>query len=156
MAGFVDGEGYVSITRQIRKNRPSPAYRAYVAVSNTDREVLTIFLRCYGGLLYQNHEKRRDVMGNMWSDAYTWYCPISSTKRLLLDLLPYLRIKQKQAMIVLEFIDNKKAFARGRRKGRGGSSPLLQEEILYRERLRRQVMLLNRKGKFARSNGGGG
>ena len=156
MADFVDGEGYVSIVRQIRKGRPSPAYRAYVPIANTNLEVLEVYLRYYGGKVYRRHDKRRDAMGRKWTDAFTWYCPISSTKQLLLDLRPYLRIKSKQAEIVLEFMDNKKAFARGKRRGKGGSSPLTQEETQFRERLRRQVMLLNRKGKFSRSNGGGG
>lgn len=155
MAGFLDGEGLVTIVRQIRKDRPSPAYRAYVSICNTDREVLSIFPKVYGGRVYQMHEKRRDLMGKKWADAFTWYCPMSSTKQLLLDLLPYLRLKNRQANLVLEFIDNKKAFARGKRKGRGGSSPLTEEEIMFRERLRRQVRLLNRKGKYARTEGGG-
>ena len=155
MAGFVDGEGLVTIMMQVRKNRPSPAYRACVTVTNTKREALTIFLTYYGGGIYQTHEKRRDRMGKNWADSYTWYCPVSSTKQLLQDLLPYLRLKNKQAILVLEFIGNKKAFARGKRMGRGGSSPLTKEEIAFRERLRRQVRLLNSKGKFARAEGGG-
>jgi hypothetical protein len=156
MAGFLDGEGYVSIVRQIRKDRPSPTYRAYVAVSNTVKDSLTVFLRYYGGAIYQSHDKRTDAAGIRWADAFKWYCPISSTKRLLLDLLPYLKIKNRQAIIVLEFIENKKGFARGKRKGRGGSSPLTRDEVEFRERLRRQVRLLNSKGKLARSGGGGG
>jgi len=155
MAGFTDGEGLVTITRQIRKDRPSPAYRAYVSISNTHRDVLMIFLRCYGGGIYTIHEKRRDAMGKNWADAYCWYCPISSTKQFLLDVLPYLRLKSRQANIVLQFIDKKRAFARGKRTGRGGSSPLTEEEISFRERLRSQVRSLNRKGRFARIHGGG-
>ena len=72
MAGFVDGEGLVTITKQVRKDRPSPAYRAYVSASNTDRDVLGIFLAYYGAKIYQMHEKRRDQMGNKWSDAFAW------------------------------------------------------------------------------------
>ena len=94
-------------------------------------------------------------MGKRWADAYHWYCPISSTEQLLLDLLPFLRLKTRQSSLVLEFIGKKKAFARGKRKGRGGSSPLTEEEIEFRERLRREVRLLNRKGKYARTEGGG-
>ena len=156
MAGFTDGEGLVTITRQVRKDRPSPAYRAYACITNTEREVLTTFLRYYGGAIYQRHDKRRDAMGIKWADAFTWYCPISSTRRFLLDIMPYLKLKRKQAELVVEFIENKRAFARGKRKGRGGSSPLNPEEIEFRERLRNQARLLNRKGKYSRSHGGGG
>ena len=155
MAGFVDGEGNVTIVRQVRKSRPSPAFRAYVKVDNTDPRALPIFVKFYGGRIYLKNENRRDLMGNKWADAYTWQCPVSSTRRLLLDLLPYLRLKNRQAEIVLRFIDKKNAFARGKRKGRGGSSPLTAEEVEFRERLRSEVRLLNSKGKFARMQGGG-
>ena len=155
MAGFMDGEGLITIGKQIRRNRPSPAFRAYAGACNTNRRVLEIFPEYYGGKIYRVNEKRTDEMGGKWADQYQWYCPISSTKRFLLDILPYLRLKKKQAILVLEFIQNKKAFARGKRMGRGGSSPLTQEEIDFRERLRRRVRLLNKKGKYARSGGGG-
>lgn len=155
MAGFVDGEGQVTITRQARKNRPSPAYRAYVVVTNTKREVLLTFPEHHGGKIYRTSEQRRDWKGKKWADAYAWYCPMAGSRRFLMDLLPFLKLKGVQARIVLAFIDNKKAFARGKRVGRGGSSPLTGQEIAFRERLRTQVMVLNSKGKFARSQGGG-
>lgn len=151
MAGFVDGEGYLTIMKQIRKHRPSPAYRAYIAISNTNRHAFNLFLNEYGGKTYVHYEKRLDKQGLKWSDAFTWYCPISSSKRFLEDILPYLRLKRRQAELILEFINNKKAFARGKREGRGGSSPLTSGEISYRESLRRAVSLLNEKGRYARS-----
>ena len=151
----MDGEGVVTIGKQIRKNRPSPTYRAFAGASNTSMGVLKIFPKYYGGKIYHINERRTDKAGEKWADQYQWYCPISSTRRFLLDILPYLRLKTRQANLVLEFIQNKNAFARGKRKGRGGSSPLTQQEIESRERLRRQVRLLNKKGKYARSGGDG-
>ena len=94
-------------------------------------------------------------MGIKWADGYVWQCPVSTTGQLLRDLLPFFRLKGKQARLVLEFIETKNAFARGKRSGRGGSSPLTEEEIAFREGLRRRVRLLNKKGKFARTEGGG-
>ena len=93
-------------------------------------------------------------MGKKRADAYAWYRPVPSTKRLLVDTAPYLKLKSEQALLVLESIDKKEASARGKRLGKG-SSPLTQEEIEFRERLRKQVRLLNRKGKYAREIGGG-
>ena len=151
----MDGEGHITIVKQVRLNRPSPAFRAYVGASNTNLQVLAVFVKFYEGKIYQAHERRRDLMGNKWADAYSWHCPISLTKRFLTDILPHLRLKTRQAEIVLEFIEKKRAFARGKRKGRGGSSPLTPAEIEFRERLRREVRILNTKGKFARANGGG-
>jgi hypothetical protein len=96
MAGFVDGEGTISINKQIRKHRPSPAYRAYVSVSNTDKNVLRIFAKNYGGNTYRNREHRKDQLGRNWSDLYRWQCPVSQTKRLLLDIQPYLRLRKNK------------------------------------------------------------
>ena len=151
MAGFVDGEGYLTIMKQVRKYRPSPAFRAYVAISNTNQDVLKLFLNEYGGKVYFHYEKRLDKQGLKWSDAFTWYCPVSSSKKFLEDVIPYLRLKRRQAELILDFIDNKNSFARGKRKGRGGSSPLTSEEISYREGLRRAVSQLNEKGRYARN-----
>ena len=150
MAGFLDGEGYISIVKQVRKYRPSPAYRPYVMVSNTHREALTPFLEEYGGAVYKTYEKRVDKSGLKWSDAYHWYCPVSSTKRLLLDTLRYFKLKRRQAELVLEFIEKRRTFARRNRNGKFGSAPFAKEEIEFRERLVVQVKALNSKGYFAR------
>ena len=150
MAGFLDGEGHLNIARQTRKQRPSPAYRPFVTVSNTRREVLTVFLNEYGGAIYKHYENRKDKTGLNWSDAYTWYCPISSVRRLLLDTLDYYRLKRGQAELILEFLDKRRPFARRRRDGRFGSAPFSKEEIAFREGLRERIHALNTKGFDAR------
>jgi hypothetical protein len=153
IAGFIDGEGCITIARQIRKNRPSPSYRSYITVSNTNRDSLEYLRGHYGGVLYERHEYRKDKRGKNWADAYDWYCPLRSATRLLTDILPYLRVKRQQAMLVLEFLATKKAFARNERRPsskRGGSAPLTGDEIAHRERLRLAVKRLNSKGQYAR------
>lgn len=42
-AGMVDGEGTVTIERQIRKDRPSPAFRPMINITNTNRNLVTPF-----------------------------------------------------------------------------------------------------------------
>ena len=151
MAGFIDGEGCLTIARQMRKGRPSPAYRVFITVSNTNRPCLEFFKTLYGGEIYNIHDRRKDKRGTNWAEAYDWYCPVSSSERLLCDLLPYLRLKQEQAKILLEFIRSKKGFARKTNAGRNtGSAPLTDEEINHREKLRVAVQLLNSKGTRAR------
>lgn len=149
MAGFLDGEGHLNIVKQVRRCRSSPAYRPYVSVSNTHSEVLTCFMNEYGGAIYKRYENRKDKSGLKWSDAYTWYCPISSTKRLLLDSLNYFKLKRGQGELILEFLDKRRTFARRQRDGRFGSAGFSEEEIAFRERLRMQVRALNSKGFYA-------
>lgn len=153
MAGFLDGEGCLTISKQVRKNRPSPAYRAAISVSNTDRRILQPFSKEYGGSIYNVHERRKDKRGLNWADAFDWCCPMSSSKRILSDLRPYLRLKSAQADIITDFIEKK--FPRKSLGVGKGSSPLSGEEIAYRERLRVSVHSLNKKGQDSRRQGGG-
>jgi hypothetical protein len=150
-AGIVDGEGCPTIARQIRKGRPSPAFRASVTVSNTDRRLLEPFLKMWEGGIYNGKESR-----NNWAPPYTWHCADRNVKPFLETILPYLRSKHQQAALILAFIVNKKRF---KRVGLGqgyGSAPLSREEIEFRENLWNQVRLLNSKGRFSRRSRGKG
>jgi hypothetical protein len=153
MAGFIDGEGCLTISRQVRPARPSPAYRVFLTVSNTNRAPLEFFQSVYGGGIYHVHERRKDKGGKNWADAFDWYCPVYSLRVLIADVGPYLRVKHKQAELILEFLLTKKAFARGERQAgkRGGSAALLPAEIEHREGLRLKIQALNSKGRYARS-----
>lgn len=151
MAGFMDGEGCFTITKQIRKGRPSPAYRVQVNVSNTDVRGLQLFIECYGGTFYEVQESRGDRRGLKWADAYVWHCCDGVLERFINDLRPYLRMKGEQADLVMEFHKNKDGFARKGKVGqRFGSAPLSAAEVEYREGLRERVRLLNHKGRLAR------
>lgn len=145
-AGIVDGEGCLTLGRQIRKGRPSPAFRESVTVSNTDKRLLEPFHSMWGGTLYRHEEKRAQ-----WSTAYTWHCSVSQVKAFLLFIRPYLRGKRAQADLLLLFIYNKKSFKR-RSLGQGfGSAPLSAAEVRFREGLWNEIRLLNSKGRFSRN-----
>src|SRR5258708_5116461 len=106
MAGFVDGEGCLTVSKQIRKNRPTPQWRPFITIANTNKESLGIFLKRYGGTLRFNKEKRESKSGVKWSDSWTWYCKQTSIKLFCEELLPFLIVKKKQANILLIFIDH--------------------------------------------------
>lgn len=94
MAGFIDGEGYIGIDKQIRKDRPSPTYRTAVKVSNTVIESLLFFKKRYGGTISPG------------SGAYQWACPTMTRKKLVDDVLPFLVIKITQARLVLFYMEH--------------------------------------------------
>lgn len=144
MAGFVDGEGMLTIVKQRRKERPSPAFRADISITNTQRAILLPFQEEYGGKIW-SYTRTRNDWACRWSEAYVWLCPHSCVKRFLNDILPYLRLKKKNARIILDFLAAKNAFARKKRRGRGGSASLSDEEIALREGFRSAVRLFNRK-----------
>ena len=146
-AGVVDGEGTITLAKQIRKGRPSPAYREAVTVANCDKRILEPFHSMWGGNIYTVVEKRPG-----YSDSSTWHCPQGSVKAFLEAVLPFLRGKREQAGLLLEFIAKKRSFVRykGSSEGgtRGGSAPLGKTEINAREQIWQQFKKLNAKGKF--------
>lgn len=154
MAGFVDGEGCITISKQVRRNRPSPAYRAVITITNTNRQVLVPFLEAWGGAIYSVHEKRRDKRKVKWADAWCWHCPASRSPRMLRRLLPYLRLKREQALVVIDFCENKARTCVPRHaNGRwGGSEHLVPAELARRAAWHKQIQLLNTKGQRARTN----
>lgn len=153
MAGFVDGEGCITIARQSRIARPSDSIRVQITLSNTNRDVLGSFSEAYGGNVYNVHERRKDKNNVKWADAWDWHCPMFSNSQILTDLLPYLRLKHRQAELCLEYLATRTNTKLVRHvNGRiAGSTPLTDEEIDKREEYRIAVQSLNTKGRRARA-----
>jgi hypothetical protein len=154
VAGFIDGEGCLTISKQIRKDRPSDAWRPMVTVANTNYESLNILKSIYGGTLRFNTEKRCNIKtGVKWSDSWSWYCPQSKVVEFCTDLLPYLIIKKRNAEILIEFMNHLQTTKRekGGRKKDGtfkGSSPLSEDHLKFREDLRNQIQNLNSRKRY--------
>jgi hypothetical protein len=150
-AGIIDGEGCITISKQMREGRPSPAYRPMITVTNTDRRLIQPFSDAWGGALYHRPDSRKNLM---WADSWTWYCPRTAVVPFLKSILPYLRGKHEQAKLLIDFTSRCKTFPRS--KGtliagkRGGSRPLGIEELEYRDTIWNQVRELNTKGQFSR------
>ena len=156
-AGIIDGEGTITISKQIRKERASPSFRPFIVVTNTNINIVSPFSTMWGGPIYRNVDARTE---KKWSDSFDWYCPQGKVVEFLTSIIPYLRGKSKQAELVIEFMNSAKSFPR--RKGsfigkhRGGSAPLGEEEILHRDRLKKDIQMLNAKSKIYRSSMNGG
>jgi hypothetical protein len=155
-AGMVDGEGCLTISKQVRNGRPSPAFRVSITVSNTNRALLDPFKEMWGGNIYPRPERR---VAKKWSDAWTWHCFDYNQKSFLETILPFLKGKRTQAKHLLDFISHKHSFRRyhGSPRGgsRGGSAPLGEKELEYRIAVWNLVRRLNRKGQYSRSRIGG-
>jgi hypothetical protein len=147
MAGVVDGEGTITLCKQIRKSRPSPSYKQMVTVSNCDLRILQPFVDKYKGVLYTHKVTKAGH-----SDCSVWHCPMSSIKSFLEDIKPYLRGKLDQANELLSFIERKGQTERYKGttpgKSRGGSHTLTEDEIQFRESVWLRFKTLNARGKF--------
>ncbi len=131
-AGLVDGDGCIAISRENRYDRPKPYYfRVNVRVCQTDLEALKWLKETFGGCIYtQNHPR-----GNR-KECWAW--SIRNRQGIicfLLGIIPYLKIKQQQALLCLEFYEytkNNKDFR---------SKPVI--ERLAQEDIRNKISALN-------------
>lgn len=105
LAGFIDGEGCISITRR-NKNRRS-GYTLTLSASQLDPKPLYRLQQVFGGSLKQyKHKNSNSRPYYMWS--------VSSQKAVLAiaTLLPYLLVKNEQARLGLVFAETITAFSR--------------------------------------------
>jgi hypothetical protein len=134
-AGFLDGEGSVSIDKT-RKTNGRQIWQLVVSISNRNPRALLEMHRRYGGSLIPRYKTGR--RGMLWQFGLC----TGSASRFLSDLLPYLRLKKRQALLALEFQRevSKRFGAKYNHHGLSGS------EIAIRERFYRKVCQLN--GRF--------
>lgn len=147
--GFTDGDGLLTIVENRRTNRPSNALFPYIAFSLTNPTPLRLFSQEYGGKVYAKRDSEK-WGGTNWAQQWSWRCPIPSCERFLRDVLPYLRLKRTQALILLELVKRRRSPTRQKRRGRGGSGRLTFEELSARRALRDRVRTLNSKGSYSR------
>lgn len=133
LAGFMDGEGTITVTRTRRADVPSIRHRPYVSVGNTVRAPLDEIREQYGGQVFTYQAPRTMPRAKV---AYRWRCPASQVVRFLGDVRPYLRLKGRQADLVLELV--------GGGDHRGARLP--PGEFERRERLTAELRVLNRRG----------
>lgn len=96
IAGFIDGEGTIGITRQTN----GKSYCGYIAVVNTYKQVLLDIQDKFGrgSILVANSKGQYgSKVCWRWEIRGKYVCEILSL------VIPYLRIKKRQAELVLEY-----------------------------------------------------
>ena len=140
LAGLIDGEGMVAIA----KVRPpphvkngNPRYFVKVEIQMSDREPIEHLAR-----LYDRHIMVKKPSANMKKPAYrvSWQARIGAD--LLKQILPYLVLKQAQALVALDFQAALTA------EGVGGNrrAPRTAEQAAMRERCYLELRRLKREG----------
>lgn len=115
LAGLIDGEGCISLFRSKRKGKCSyhtyasnnPNYHIELRIEMSKAKKLFFYYKeILGGSIWQRKRKGRDCI------MYCWSVSGSNLKKLLIFVCPYLKLKQKEARLALEFISllKKKAF----------------------------------------------
>lgn len=119
LAGIIDGEGTISITKtNAYKNKDwSPVYNLKVSCINKNYDVISMLKKNFGGWI-----------GN---DKICWRWSVTCLKALktIKMLIPFLIIKNKQAQLGLEYY--KKYFFRQKNGfSKGGKVPFLLKNII--------------------------
>jgi hypothetical protein len=96
-AGFMDGEGTISLSRRSRGLWTS--YICYVSVANSDYGVLEYIHSRIGFGTFRNKPTNNNRFGH--KPMYGLYWSQKSARAIAGALLPYLVVKQKQAKIIL-------------------------------------------------------
>jgi len=103
IAGFIDGEGYLSILKLRRKSaRGGIWYQPCIKISQRekDSEILCLIHARYKGTI----NKRRVYTDNSLPSITLDIKNRKVIKEMLTNILPYLVVKKKQAELLLEFL----------------------------------------------------
>lgn len=133
-AGFMDGEGTITIKRYHRNGRI--VYQPYIscvqASTNGGDKAIQFLKDTYGGSISRYQQKGQRNATSLWTvvsqDALEF-----ATK-----LYPYLTIKKERAKILIDYCQNIQ-------KGRGGNK-LSDEELARREKYWLEMRVLNERG----------
>jgi hypothetical protein len=103
LAGLIDGEAYVGVTRAISNSNAKQCkrgvcYRVMIVVSMTDRSPLD-YARRVSGLGQVNSRK----VGYLRKPAWVWTVWSRQAATLLKQLAPYLIVKARPARACIEF-----------------------------------------------------
>lgn len=146
VAGFMDGEGTITIARNISKKHPGkPYYRIYVTISSTDLEVLQLIQTWFPeGKILETNDKRAKPH---YRQAYRYHTEGPRAYRMLILLKPYLVIKRKQAALALGFYWSQ--FIKGEKK-RLGRNGLTDDILQTREKFYWKMRQLNKSDGLGR------
>lgn len=106
LAGVVDSDGSLTISRQHNKTRPNPSFTPTFQLSWVEsiasRKVMELLKTSYGGSISKSKSQKGRFKN---ARPIIKYCITSrKLKAFLLDVAPYLRLKKSQADLCLKLI----------------------------------------------------
>jgi hypothetical protein len=104
MAGIIDGEGSIGFYKNYINTIHEWHYNTRLSITNTDLALINWLQDTFSGKIYvippdKNHLGKKPV--------YRWHLnKKQEILNLLIDILPYLRLKKLQAELVIDYISN--------------------------------------------------
>jgi len=146
LAGIIDGEGCISIHKQLGTRQLRKRHILYIHIANTDEKLMQYLLNKVGGNVSRRQVKKK------WKISRVWRIGDNKAKELLKQVYPYLILKRKQAKIGFELretYNNNERFTEKDNHAKFGylRTQILKDEIYeQRDKLFKQMKKLNKKG----------
>lgn len=131
LAGFFDGEGCILIQSAKQSGYKNYRHKLTITITTTNNHI-THHLKALGFYIFN-----RKPYKTHWKQQWAAVLCDRRAKALLEMLLPYLKIKKKEAVLAIKFQIHKDNI--GYHKGQRG---LTIKEIEYRERVKKQLQEL--------------
>lgn len=137
LAGFFDGEGSVILTRD--KNRIPYRYSIDMQVANSYLNTLKWLKEKFGGnvLLKESAGSVNSQGIKSTKDQFRWVLRSNEIRILLPDLIPHLKEKKNQAILLQEYINKQ-----GHYGGRGNNRP--EWYIKWQEEMYQKMLALHK------------
>ena len=101
LAGFVDADGSISVNRWCERGATRPRYLMRLTISNCDKPIMDwLVVELGGGVCLANREGPK-----VHRTSWRWAVSGKYAGKILEQLLPYLRVKQKRAELAIQFAD---------------------------------------------------
>ena len=100
LAGIIDGEGTISVSKRYGISRNATYFHQF-KIGNTDIRLIQWLVDNFGG----SFPKCMKLKGNR-KDAYVWCLSGHASYKLLKKVMPYLLLKQKQAIYAIQLYEN--------------------------------------------------
>jgi len=98
-AGIVDGEGYLGIYSSLKdKKHTKPTFGVKVGVGNTNKSLIEWLSCTFGGHFHLQKAPKVEH-----KDCYKWEITNKLAFQFIHRIYPYLKIKNKQALLILKF-----------------------------------------------------
>ncbi|MBI2625771.1 LAGLIDADG family homing endonuclease [Candidatus Parcubacteria bacterium] len=143
LAGFIDGEGYIGITLQQKKeteaHAASPLYHPFLIIANTNYAILRHIQMCVGGGRLYVLKRGTTRMKESYQYKLT---RMTTLLGVLYAVEPHLKVKTSQCTLLIEFVRRRMAAKRTVGRGSRGITSFTEHDQHTYE----QLLGLNRRG----------
>jgi hypothetical protein len=99
IAGIFDGEGHFTIGKTSQPESNGYHYTAQMGITNSHLPLMKYLVKVLGGVYFVSHRRKNQKV------VYRWQPQANATReKALLAVLPYLREKRSQALLLLKFV----------------------------------------------------